>query len=796
MKRFRKIFLSFLALLFVVLIIALVVSNRVAKIGLPQYEGEIEVTALSEKVEIRRDTHGTPHIIAQNEQDLYTAVGYVMAQDRLWQMDLLRRVTLGRLSEIFGDDFVETDLLLRSLEYSKKSKELLKMSPEKIIEAAESFAKGVNEFIKQNEGNFPLEFKLLGYTPEKWEAYHSLNLIGYMAWDLKSGWNELIYEKLKAELDSNLYKELLPNPELFNTAIYEDQNKLKLLTDNKLLELSKLEALGADILFGSNNWAVSGKKSSTGAPILANDMHLGFSVPGIWMQMHQTIPGKLNVSGLAIPGQPLIIVGHNEHIAWGMTNTYVDNLDYYEEKINPENSDQYEYNGQWLDFTVVHVEIKSSTDSVFNRIYKRSHRGPVVSDFKKIKGRVLSIRWVGDEMSNEILSIYKVNRAQNWKEFKDAFRTFKSISQNIAYADVEGNIGLYACAGVPVRKRNPGFEVLPGWTDEYDWTGMIDFDDLPYEFNPERGFVSSANTKPTDETYPYHIGTWYSMPYRMERIQEMLQSKEKLSVEDFKMMQNDYTSTYAMRFIEKIIPEIQIDEQPKIYQQAYAYFNGWEGNMDKDLVAPALFEVTMFKMLKNLYKDRMGDELFELFMSNSRLTRNAQFNILETQNSAWLDDVNTNDGKEEISKIATRSFLDAVDYLVEKFRKNPDHWKWGNLHQITLEHPLSKVETLDKIFKLNRGPFRVSGSFHTIAPYSFSVFKPGEVTHGASHRHIYSLENWDNTQSVIPTGNSGHVKSEFYMSQTEMFINGEYYNDLFTDEAIREQTKYKLELVP
>jgi penicillin amidase len=794
MKRTRKILIPFLIILVFVLIVLIIFANRFAQKGLPTYTGEVFISGLEDSVTVLRDRNGTPHIFASNETDLYTAVGYVMAQERLWQMDLLRRVTLGRLSEIFGDDFVETDLLLRSLQYSSKSKDLINQSPIHVIEALEAYANGVNQFIEDNSGNYPLEFNLLGYEPEKWEPYHSINLIGYMAWDLKSGWDELVLEQMHQKLDSAHYIELLPQSARFKTSVFSFSEN-ELLASNKLLELGKLEKLGLDIFQGSNNWAVSGNKSITGKPILANDMHLSFGVPGIWMQMHQTVPGKVNVSGLALPGQPLIIVGHNEKIAWGMTNTYVDNLDYYEEKINPEDSGQYQYNGEWLDFVVTTESIKSSSDSVFIKTYKRTHRGPVVSEIKKVKDRVLSVRWVGDEPSNELLSIYRVNRAGNWDEFKDAFRTFHSISQNIAYADVNGNIGIYACAGVPVRKRDAIFGVLPGWTDEYDWTRLVPFEELPHEFNPERGFVSSANNKTIDDSYPHHIGTWYAMPYRIDRIRELLEEQDIFSIEDFKRIQNDTYSTYAQQFMTDLFPLIHVSGAKSLYKEAYQQFENWDGNMAKDLVAPALFETTMFMMLQNTYKDEMGEELFEIFLQNRKLPRIALFNLLSDTNSVWLDNVSTKE-TEKITDIVTNSFMDAADYLAENFKKKPASWKWGYLHQITLKHPLSEVDALDKIFKLNRGPFSVSGSYHTIAPFSYPLFTADNIIHGASHRHIYSTASWDSTQSVIPTGNSGHVKSEFYMDQTDLYINGEYHDDPFSAEAVQKAEKYKLLLLP
>lgn len=796
MKALKKISLLFLALVALVIIIALIFSNHEAKKGLADYSKNIHLTGLRSPVKVYRDAVGVPHIFADNEHDLYMATGYVMAQDRLWQMDLLRRVTLGKLSEIFGNDYVETDLLLRSLRYSKKSHEILKDTSPKSRAALEAFTAGVNQYIEDNKGNYPLEFFLLGYEPEKWKAYQSLNLIGYMAWDLKSGWSELLFEKLAAKLDSVHYAALLPKSANQKMTVYQSQ-ATKLLADNRLLNLEKLDKMGLDIFNGSNNWAVAPSKSTNGFPILANDMHLSLNIPGIWFQIHQYIKDSLDVEGLALPGEPLVVVGHNDSIAWGMTNTYVDNLDYYEEKINPKDSNQYWFNGAWHNFTVHKENIRSKSGKTFKRYYRLDHRGPVVSAIKKIKDRVLTIRWVGDVKSNELLSIYQVNRAHNWNEFKDAFRTFKSISQNVVYADRRGNIGLYCCAGVPIRKRDKVFAVLPGDTSEYDWQGMIPFDQLPHEYNPARGYVSSANNRTVDSTYPYHIGTWYAQPYRIERIREMLESKKKLSIEDFKHMQNDQHSKFSQLFLNYVLPALNRHSGWNTNEKtALRMLNNWDYNMTKDSPEASISEFMSWYFLKNTFEDEMDSVLFKQFIGSSHIAYIAMNNLLHDTASVWLDNVNTPQKKETRADIAVKSFKDAVEDIVSREGHDTTRWAWGNFHTLTLRHPLTKLEILDKIFHLNRGPFPVGGSYHTVSVYSFPLFEPSKTEHGASHRNIYDLANWDSSCSVIPTGNSGVCKSRFYCNQTKMYIAGKYHPDYFSPEAVKAHAKYTMEFLP
>ncbi len=792
----RKIFLlSILGLFILFLIVAVTLKTIKAKKGLPDYTEDIHLKNLQSEVSVFRDEVGTPHIYASNEKDLYRTVGFLMAQDRMWQMDVLRRVTLGRLSEIFGSDYVETDLLLRSLRYSEKSKSMLEKSPEDIKLVLDAFSDGVNQYIEQYKGNYPVEFFLLGYNPEKWEPYQSLNLISFMAWDLKAGWNEIILDELNAKLDSAHYVELLPDIESYKDYVFYQKDHEELLASIKLKELSKLESLGVDILSGSNNWAVSGAKSETGMPIVANDMHLSLNVPGVWMQMHQVVDGKLNVSGLVLPGQPLVIVGHNDSIAWGMTNTYVDNLDYYQEKINPDDSNQYMYMGEWKDFEIVKEQILTREGDTVLKTYRRNHRGPVVSEQKDIKDKVLTIKWVGSEESNEFLSVLKANRAKNWQDFKDAFRTFRSISQNIVYGDVKGNIGLYACAGVPIRKRNAPFEILPGWTDEYEWKGLVPFDELPHEFNPERGYVSSANNRTTDSTYPYHIGSWYSLPYRIERIRELLEKKDKFNIDDFKQIQNDAKSKFSLAQVEQLFVLIDEEVLDKLESEVCAKLKFWDGNMDKELIEPTVAEAFNWMFAKQLYADEMGPDLFSRFEKNGKLVRIAIYNLMQNPDSPWIDNVNTEE-KEDLKAIVNSTFKATMEYLVENYRSDTRKWKWKFHHTITLKHMLASKEALDVVFNLSRGPFAVNGAKHTVAPYSYPMFEPSQVNHGASHRHIFSIGNWDKSVSVIPTGYSGVITSRFYCNQTKAYVEGKYYEDLFSREIVESKSKYRISVLP
>ncbi len=591
-----KILKRFLTILLIVIVLAMaggmIFLNSVKTRAVPDYQAGVDLEGLSAPVTVFRDSMGIPHIYASNEEDLYRTVGYVMAQDRMWQMDLMRRITTGRLSEVLDPGLVEADQLFRALDFPKKSRMVIAQTDPAILRCVEAFTNGVNQYITQNQKKLPFEFTMLAYKPEPWEMEHSFNLIGYMAWDLSSGWNtDMSLYKIQQLVPDTLFRELLPDMTVHQIPVFPE-----FMVSNPGLELQSamsaaigiIEKLGLQVFEASNNWAVSGKKSETGKPIMANDMHLGLMAPGIWYQMHQVIEGSLNVTGVALPGAPFIIAGHNEDIGWGMTNVTVDDLDFYLETINPADSNQYLLDGNWKDMVLVeeHIPVKGADEPAL-RINRFTHRGPVVSGFKGVQDKVMSASWQGTEFSNEVRSVYLLNRAANWEEFREALRTFNSVSQNVVYADRFGNIGLQTAAGVPIR-HSGGILVYPGDTSLYDWQGTVPFEELPSTYNPECGYVSSANNKTVDADYPYYIGSWFSLPWRIGRIREMLEEKELLGTEDFKRMLRDQHSLFARKMTPVYLEALQ-DLEKGEYQMAFDALEAWDYDMKASSAAALIF---------------------------------------------------------------------------------------------------------------------------------------------------------------------------------------------------------------
>nr|WP_320020703.1 penicillin acylase family protein [uncultured Draconibacterium sp.] len=794
MNILKRVLLGVLGFLILALVVGFVVLQNIKTSAVPDYNEDLKLEGLTQPVSIFRDEHAIPHIYAENETDLYRAVGFVMAQDRLWQMDLLRRVTQGRLSEILGKDQLETDLMMRALRIQEKSEKILATSSPEIVAALEAYSDGINQYIRKYP--LPPEFKVLQYKPEMWEPVHCINLIGYMSWDLSMGWGiEYFLHQLRAEVSDEKVAELIPDLKNHKTAIYPEFGKIKIEASEMLLSATEnLKELGAEIFNGSNNWAVAGKKSKTGMPLLANDMHLGLFAPGIWSQMHQVVDGEINVTGLVVPGQPFVICGHNDSIAWGMTNVMVDDLDFYAEKLN-EDSTKYWFDGAWHDLRIKKEIIKTKEGEEFEEELKFTHRGPMVNRMKKEKETPLSIRWLGNEMSNEIRTVFLLNRANNWSDFRNAVSTFKSVSQNVVYADVKGNIGLQCSAGVPIREGS-GIQIYPGDSSKYDWQGLVPFKELPYEFNPERGYVSSANNKTVPDDYLYYISHWFATPSRIDRIREMLEAKEKLGIDDFKAMQSDWKSKKAEQVTPIFVESLQ--KQPDLNETEQAAFNklkSWDYNLTRESQAASIFEILYRKSMENLVKDELSPELFGGMLGQKMLLENLMINLLAEGQSQWTDNVMT-DKTETFDDIIVQSFKETVADLTNKLGPEVERWKWGSIHTFTLKHPLGVVSVLDKVLKLNRGPFEVPGSYHTVCPYSYSFTNLYETSHGASHRHIYSTQNWNDSKTIIPTGTSGIPASDFYLDQTKLYLNNDYHPDLFTKQDVENNARFEMQLNP
>jgi penicillin amidase len=436
------------------------------------------------------------------------------------------------------------------------------------------------------------------------------------------------------------------------------------------------------------------------------------------------------------------------------------------------------------------IKIKGGGEDTLPLLF--THRGPLVSGFRGISDAALSMRWSGYDESDELKTVYLLNRASNWDEFREAIKHFRSASQNFVYADVEGNIGLNTGGGIPLRKGY-GSIIRSGETAEFDWKGYVPFYQLPTSYNPENGYVSSANNKTVSDDYPYYISFRFYPPYRIERIREMLDEKEKFSIADFTRMITDQHSSYAALLTPHILKlKDKQSSMTPLESASLDLMAEWDFNMSPDLAAPSVFE--FFR--KSLSRNLLGDELGELYSTLPvAVNDNYIYKVLQPDcQDEWIDDVST-PGKESLEDIIRKSFSDCISAISDSCGTDVSNWAWGKMHKITLEHPMAKVKILDKIFGLNSDTFSVGGSNHTVCPYTYKT-EFNKVEDGASERHIFNTADWDESLTVIPTGASGVPASEFYLSQTRTYIEGKFYKDAFTENAVKAAAKYTLVLKP
>ena len=822
-----KIVIGVVSTLLVAVLAVTAIGYHLVTKSFPKTSGTIKVAGLENEVKIFRDEYGIPHINAQNEHDAFFAIGYTHAQERLWQMELERRVGMGRLSEILGAPALPIDKMFRTLglwQYVHKISPTLDDDTRKTLQA---YTDGVNAYIADNKGRYPIEFDMLQFEPEPWTIEHSLLLSRLMAWEMNfSRWMDLLLGELVQRFGEEKAKELFPiwqNNAPYIVASQRSAEPIVPVDDHaaktksthskkhkhkgsisdlkpffdaertyrNLLDIKSFES-------GSNAWVVSGAKSQTGKPILANDPHLLLMSPGRWYELHVTAP-NLDVAGMTIAGMPFVILGRNQHIAWGVTNAMLDDDDFYMEDVDSlQHPTRYRYNGEWkpIEESVDTIFVKNGSPVLLS-IYK-THRGPIVNKMEpgaQFATSLVSMRWTGFEISNEAGAFYKIDKATNWEDFKNALRQYAAPAQNFVYADVDGNIGYYTGGKLPIRKTVNG-ATLPhsGETNEYDWQGYVPFEQMPHTFNPPNGFIATANNKIVDDSYPYHISNHWEPPYRAMRINEALNEQSKFSIEDMQHLQNDYFSTHAREVVPYILhafdsvtvtnPDVKI---------ALEYFRTWNFEMRKEDVTATLFNVTFTKLIDNTFHNKMGDPLFTLFDTISSTPIIVTTQLLKNNNSTWFDDPRT-PNIETRDDILRKSVYDAVAELQLRLGGKVKEWQWGRLHTITFDHVFGQNSLLKSFFSV--GPYEVGGGHSTVNVGQFFFNSSYESTVGASMRQIFNLADINDTRVVMPPGQSGHVFSPHYKDQTMLWLNGVYRTRPMDQSVIQATCSHILILKP
>ncbi|WP_026178192.1 penicillin acylase family protein [Streptomyces hokutonensis] len=871
-------------------------SVSTVRASLPQTTGSITLDGLSGPVDVKRDSYGIPQIYASSDEDLFMAQGYVQAQDRFYEMDVRRHMTAGRLSEMFGKSQVKDDEFLRTLGWDRVAQKeydtTLSASTKKYLQA---YAKGVNAYLQGKDGkDISLEYAALGFTndykPEKWTPVDSVSWLKAMAWDLRGNMQDeidraLMTSRLGPQQIADLYPDYpySRNEPIVTVGEYDEYTKTfnggdsssststsgstgstssssgSALT-SQLAGLSNVlddlpTAVGVNGQgIGSNSWVVGGEHTITGKPLLANDPHLEASLPSVWYQMGlhcRAISSKCqyDVTGYTFAGMPGVVIGHNQDIAWGMTNSGVDTTDLYLEKLS---GDGYLYDGTTKPFTSRTETIKVAGGASKKIVVRETNNGPLLSDRndelvkvgKKATvdtaapdrgdGYAISLRWTAEDPGTTMDAVFAIDKASDWSEFRAASTKFDVPSQNLVYADTKNNIGYTLPGKIPVRGKGDGSLPVPGWDSKYDWTGYIPQAALPYEYNPKRGYIVTANQAVIDkDKYPYTLTTDWGYGTRSQRITDLIESKigggGKISTDDMRQMQLDDSSEIAKLLVPKLL---KIDEPDPDVRQAQKLLEGWDYTQDADSAAAAYFNSVWRNILKLAFGNKLPKELRVkgqcIFVSpvdttgpadetNQKVRECGERDADQAQpdgGDRWFEVVRklmddptsdwwttpksgTRPGASNMNQLFKRAMIDARWELTAKLGKDIDTWSWGRLHRLFLKNQTLGTEGPALVqYILNRGPWKLSGGEATVNATGWNAAGGYGVVWVPSMRMVVNLDNFDKSKWINLTGASGHAFSAHYTDQTSKWVDGELLPWSFSSKAVDNSTSDTLVLKP
>ncbi|GCE27817.1 peptidase S45 [Dictyobacter alpinus] len=778
--------------------------------------GTFQLTGLHEPVEIITDTYGVPHIYATNDDDLYFAQGYVHAQDRLWQMDLNRRIGSGRLSEILGPVTLEIDRLCRRIGMHRAAVTDAASLPEPDLRILNAYAQGVNSFIDQHKNKLSVEFTILGYQPEAWQPADTLQWGKVQGWSLCGNWEtELIRARIVGKIGVERAAKLEAGYDPQHPLIIPPGVSYQGINLGLLEQYEQIQTLsGFSIMGGSNNWVVDGSMTENGAPLLCNDPHLGQAAPSIWYECH-LVSGDMDVIGATFPGAPGVIIGHNQHIAWGVTNAVSDVQDLYVEKFNPDNPRQYEFQGQWLEAEVIREEIlvKGQELPVVEEVRVTRH-GPIITHLPAISQAQitegeptelpLALRWTSLEAGTLLTSVRQLNRASDWQEFQSALRSWDTPAQNFVYADNAGNIGYTMAGNIPIRAKGQAIVPVPGWTGEYEWTGRIPFEELPRTYNPEQHFLVTANHRVVNDEYPYYITHEWLNGYRAQRIQDLLKQQKKLTVADMASIQYDQ---YCLPATEIVPYMLQITPTSGIARAAQEILQTWDYQLRPDSIGASLYTTFVRKLERIVLDAILGDDevLLQHYLGQSLSamgtlngyagrTRPLLIRLLREQQDSWFANSILPNGPTSWQIALERAFEGTLEELKVQLGGNILRWRYGAIHSMKYAHPLGTVKALESFF--NRGPFPVGGDGDTINVGSANSATPENVLVVPSYRQIIDLHDFSASRSIHAPGQSGHPASKHYDDFIELWRNGETHPMLYKQEEIEKHREEKMRLEP
>ena len=822
MNRFMRIALVILGILLVLVLVVAGTGSYVVKRPFPTTNTTLSFPGLQEEVTVYRDNFGVPHIYANNRDDLFFAQGYTTAQDRFWQMEFWRHIGMGRISEIAGSATIEQDRFIRTVGWNRMAESYIdyyeQEAPE-FIDILNAYSAGVNAYIDENRDSLPLQFEILGLVNEPWEIepWQPVHTVAWgivMSDNLSGNWsNELTRARLYKDLDQEKVDTLIPGYPYHNRPVIaptvdqvnQQVSAQKLKSDLHGVDWQRLNTtlvgepptVGLideyDPNIGSNNWVIGGEHTETGMPLLANDPHLGVQMPSIWYEVGLHAP-DFNVRGFSFAGVPGVIIGHNEHIAWGVTNVGPDTQDLYIERRNPDNPNQVEYMGKWEDMEIIEEKIKVNGGAdVVLPVFITRH-GPVINGvIDEPLSDPISFKWTAQEPSRILQSVVLLNQATNFEEFREALRYWDTPSQNVVYADREGNIGYQTPSRIPIRKNGNGLTPVPGWTDEYEWDGYIPYDELPTLFNPDSGYIVTANHAVVDEAYGHFIAYDWADGDRGLRIENMIQDRldsgNKIQAEDIAAIHFDSKSLPAETWV-PLLTSLESDDAQ--IQAAIELLKTWDYQERTDSVPATLFEIFYGQLFHHVLADDVGVDNVDTFSRRDTF----MYELAEDIEAAWWDDTTTPE-TETANEIMLIALNDAINWLEENVGGDMDDWTWGKIHTITFKDGVlgaSGVAPIEAIF--NRGPFALDGGSDLVNANGWRRSNPADVRAYPSMRMIIDMSDYSANQTVIPSGQSGHAFNPHYDDQIPLWLNGEYHPMLWHREAVEDAAEDVMVLVP
>lgn len=797
LKRFLILLLS-LAVIFAAFFFFAI---KLAYISLPSDYIEEKVSNIKDTIKVYTNQYGIPHIIAKNERDAFFMMGYQHALDRLWQMELYRRISQGSLAEILGPDKLDIDRFYRFLQFKKIAKKIWSQMDKDTRLMLQSYSEGVNYFIEENKNKLPLEFNALNFVPEKWEPIHSIMVQRFLAFEQSVAFSmDITMSQIALQLGMKEAQELIPNFETLKTndtskaktinqsqkvSRYQSNNTLssnhlaELLSDISLTLKKKDKLLNKEKLAGgSNTWVTRKIDNINNNLILANDPHLKLGLPSYWYQIHVTCP-SFNVTGMSIPGMPLVLVGRNDFISWGITSSMVDDCDFFVEMVDSADSDYYYLNGVKKAFNYLKDTIKIRGEESLKYYLRETERSAVISDaYAKSAPKNLfwsnciSFSWTGQYPSNEFKAMYLVNKAKNKNEFENALSVWATPGIVFSYADKQGNYGLKSAVKLPSRNlTNPVF-INEGWKQGNRWSAELSNESVPSYFNPQSKFVVAANNK-MDFNYLSYFSSYYGLNKRAERISEILTQHKEYYARDAQIMQMDLLSLYAKEFLELTIPYLERNNKflNVTEKEGLNKLKKWDLILSPISTSASIYTKFFERVIYNTFSDELKENLFYDYTSFSAFPAGKILELLRATDSTlhWFDDKRTRpvENKEQIIMISYNEAIEALKGLYNT--DNPNLWKYGENHKLILKHFLSGNLLLKPTLEI--GPFQLGGDFSTINVLSGNISNPKDINFGASMRFITDMEE-NYIYFILPGGSSGDPVSPNFLNQVQLWLNG------------------------